>query len=114
MFSAARRGNGIRVAIETPTWKMRRGNDIAPAERWMSRKALRETPKTSARKLRWGPPYAGIKLISERWAARVPASRIDVALKLMQNAFAARKSNWVRTFARVQGPMKRWRRMTWG
>jgi hypothetical protein len=52
MFSAARRGNGIRVAIETPTWKMRRGNDIAPAERWMSRKALRETPKTSARKLR--------------------------------------------------------------
>ena len=52
MFSAARRGNGIRVAIETPTWKMRRGNDIAPAERWMSRKTLRETPKTSARKLR--------------------------------------------------------------
>jgi hypothetical protein len=52
MFSAARRGNGIRVAIETPTWKIRRGNDIAPAERWMSRKTLRETPKTSARKLR--------------------------------------------------------------
>jgi hypothetical protein len=70
-------------------WNSRRENDIIAAERWSRRNAPKEMPRRSAGKLRYGPVKSGIRLISERFAARRPANEIDGTLNVTQKTFTA-------------------------
>src|SRR6266536_1350668 len=68
-FSGTRIEGIFRLAT-IKTWKPRRMNDIIPAEPWSRWCVRKDTPRRSARKLRWRPAKTGIRLISERFAAR--------------------------------------------
>jgi hypothetical protein len=72
-FLASDNAKAVGEVTMTMAWKRTRPRAIKPAERWMCRKVLKETPRVSARKLRCGPRNRVTKLISERLPARTPA-----------------------------------------
>lgn len=84
-------------------WKSTKPEDINLAERCMCRKVLKETPRMSARKLRFGPRNSGIKLISERLAARMPAFARLGNPKPRQTELPPMYMSWIKTSTRVYG-----------
>jgi hypothetical protein len=76
MFAMPRKGKAVWETSIASTWNNTRLQDINPAERCINRKALKETPRISARNPRCGPRKRGIMLISERFPARIPAFAI--------------------------------------
>jgi hypothetical protein len=65
---------------------------------------LKKTPRMLARKLRCEPRNSGIKLISERLAACMPAFARPGNPRLRQTELPLMYISWVKTSARVYRP----------
>lgn len=69
----------LSPASATPMWKPAKVPDMTPIEPCSLVKLRIETSSMSAKKLRCSPEYSGIRLISDKVPARIPASfRLDV------------------------------------
>jgi hypothetical protein len=83
-FLAPDNAKAAGEVIITMAWKRTRPRAIKPAERWICRKVLKETPRVSARKLKCRPRNRATKLISKRLPARTPAIAMLETRKLRQ------------------------------
>jgi hypothetical protein len=113
-FFALRKVKAAWEMITMREWKRTKPEDISPAERCICRKVLKETPRMSARKLRCGPRNSGIKLISERLAARMPAFARPGNPRPRQTELPPMYTSWIKTSARVHGPQNLCRRTRYG
>ena len=109
-FLAPRNAKAAWEMITIREWNSTRPEDINPAERCMCRKVLKETRRISARKLRFGPRNSGIKLTSERLAARMPAFARPRNPKPRQTGLLPMYTSWIKTSTRVHGPQNLCRR----
>jgi hypothetical protein len=92
--TSIRRGPSDAAAM---AWRKTSAAVIHPADWWMPRMVLSESPRRSARKAKCGPARRGIMLTSARVPARQPASEKLAALRpshesttKMQNRLIAR------------------------